>query len=361
MDYAGRQQTLERQLRERRLDAMLITHPPNLRYLCGFTGSSGALLVFGAGKPAPVFFTDGRYRTQAHMEVERARVVLGNGAAWLEAANWMSHGRWRTLALEADWTSLSTAAKLQRVLGKSVRLRQTQKLVEQNRMVKEESELKLVRSAVELGTKLLDVALEAIRPGVREREVAAELEYAARRAGASGMAFDTIVASGRRSALPHGQASDARLPAKGFIVLDFGVILAGYCSDMTRTVHLGPCPASRRRIYEAVRQAQEAAIESVREGVPAGQVDAAARAVLRRSRLARYFPHSTGHGVGLEVHEPPRLGRGQAERLRAGMVVTIEPGVYIPRLGGVRIEDMVVVTESGCRVLTSAPKDLIEL
>jgi Xaa-Pro aminopeptidase len=175
------------------------------------------------------------------------------------------------------------------------------------------------------------------------------------------MSFETIVAAGPRSALPHGVASAALIPPRGFVILDFGVILHGYCSDMTRTVHVGKISAGGRRMYNAVREAQQAAVDAVRAGVACGQVDRAARNALRRAGLARYFTHSTGHGVGLEIHEPPRLGRGQPERLRSGMVVTVEPGVYLPGRGGVRIEDMLLVTGSGCEVLTPAPKDLIEL
>ena len=200
-----------------------------------------------------------------------------------------------------------------------------------------------------------------IRPGVAEAEVAAELEYAARRAGAQAMSFETIVAAGPRSAMPHGVASAALIPRRGFVILDFGVILHGYCSDMTRTVHVGKMSAADRSIYNAVREAQQAAVDAVRARVACGRVDRAARNALRRAGLARYFTQSTGHGVGLEIHEPPRLGRGQAELLRPGMVVTVEPGVYLPGRGGVRIEDMLLVTGGGCEVLTPAPKDLIEL
>jgi Xaa-Pro aminopeptidase len=201
--------------------------------------------------------------------------------------------------------------------------------------------------------------VKSIRPGRSENSVAAEIEYAARRGGAEKMSFDTIVAAGPRSALPHGVASAAAIPRNGFVVMDFGVILAGYCSDMTRTVHMGRPNAAMRGMYEAVREAQLAGIEAVRPGVEAGKVDRAARRVLSAASLARYFTHSTGHGVGLEVHEPPRVARAAVEVLRPGMVITIEPGVYLPGKAGVRIEDMVLVTERGVEVLTPAPKDLL--
>jgi Xaa-Pro aminopeptidase len=175
------------------------------------------------------------------------------------------------------------------------------------------------------------------------------------------MSFETIVASGARSALPHGRATTAPLPRKGFLTLDFGIILGGYCSDMTRTVHLGKPTAKERAAYEAVLEAQEAGVQAVRSGASCGDVDEAARGVLRKAGLAEAFSHSTGHGVGLEIHESPRIGAGQKTRLRAGMVVTIEPGVYLPGEFGIRIEDMVTVTLAGGQVLTPATKALIEL
>ena len=210
-----------------------------------------------------------------------------------------------------------------------------------------------------LGASLFDRALEAIRPGVRETEVAAEMEYAARKAGAEAMSFETIIASGERSALPHGRASQAAIPAQGFVVCDFGVILSGYCSDMTRTVYVGRPSAEARRVYQAVKQAQQAAVDAVKPGISVGEVDQAARKSLQESGLAKYFTHSTGHGVGLEIHEAPRLAGGQTEILQPGMVITIEPGVYVPGKWGVRIEDMVVVTERGCEVLTPTSKELV--
>jgi Xaa-Pro aminopeptidase len=228
-------------------------------------------------------------------------------------------------------------------------------------MVKDNDEIAKIRSAVTLGSSLLEPAMQSIRSGVTETSVAAEIEYAARCAGAEGMSFETIVAAGARSALPHGVASHHSIPAKGFVVLDFGVILAGYCSDMTRTVHVGKIGSEDRRMYEAVLQAQLAAIEAVAPGVEVGNVDHAARSALRKVKLDKFFTHSTGHGVGLEIHEVPRVARGQEEVLQPGMVITVEPGVYIPGKGGVRIEDMVVVTDRGCEVLTGASKQLIEL
>ena len=228
-------------------------------------------------------------------------------------------------------------------------------------MIKDAAEIELVRRAVNLGSGLFGPLVKTIRPGVPETTVAAKLEYAARQAGAQGMSFDTIVAAGPRSALPHGRASAAPIPRSGFVVLDFGVILAGYCSDMTRTVTVGRPSAKEQGWYDAVLEAQLAGIAAVRPGVTAGEVDEASRKVLKQNKLAKYFTHSTGHGVGLEIHESPRLAAGETTVLETGMVLTIEPGVYIPGEGGVRIEDMILVTKTGCEVLTPTTKNLIAI
>jgi Xaa-Pro aminopeptidase len=216
-------------------------------------------------------------------------------------------------------------------------------------------------AAAALGVGLFEHILGFLRPGLAETAVAAELEYRARLAGAEAMSFPTIVASGSRSALPHGTASVAKLPRRGFVTLDFGVILNGYCSDMTRTVHLGRATAQERSAYDAVLAAQENAVTRVAAGAMAADVDEGARSVLREAKLAEYFTHSTGHGVGLEIHESPRIGMGQQTLLTRGMVITIEPGIYIPGAFGLRIEDTVVVERHRARVLTPATKAWIEL
>jgi len=234
-------------------------------------------------------------------------------------------------------------------------------LVEALRLVKDEDELRIMGEAALTGCRLFEHMLGFLKPGLMEIEVAAELEYQARLLGAEGMSFETIVASGPRSALPHGRATTARLPRRGFLTLDFGIIHDGYCSDMTRTVYFGTPRPKERNAYHAVLEAQESAVAAVGAGVSCGDVDEAARSVLRKAGLADAFTHSTGHGVGLEIHEAPRLGAGQTMRLQAGMVVTIEPGVYLPGEFGIRIEDMVAVTRDGGQVLTPAPKALIEL
>jgi Xaa-Pro aminopeptidase len=360
MDFRSRQEKLRQQLASTRLDGLLISHLPNVRYLCGFTGSAGFLLV---EEGRSTFFTDVRYDTQAREQVKTAKIVIARKNVlnavdeWIAAKHMKSRG-W-SLGIEADHFTVAQRKQLTGLLPSGVRVKNAPALVEQARMVKDDDELACIRAAVNLGATLFDRALEVLRPGVKEAEVAAEMEYAARRAGAEAMSFPTIIASGPRSALPHGRASDQAIASGSFVVCDFGVILAGYCSDQTRTVWVGPASEDARRAYDAVRDAQQAAIEVVRPGVSVGEVDAAARKVLRKAGLGRYFSHSTGHGVGLEIHEAPRVAAGQRELLKPGMVITVEPGVYFPGKWGVRIEDMVAVGPQGCEVLTPTTKDFL--
>ncbi|HVP42100.1 MAG TPA: Xaa-Pro peptidase family protein [Terriglobales bacterium] len=356
MDYRARQKKFISAAEDAHVEGFLVTHLPNIRYLSGFTGSAGAL-AYARGRFA--FFTDGRYREQARQEVVGATVVISKKPALTAAAEWLAGARVRRVGVEAEHMTLAARTVAARAV--KVSLKPTAGLVECLRMVKEPAELECIRRAVQLGSSLFDTVVEAIRPGVSEASVAAELEYAARAAGAEKMAFESIVAGGVHSAFPHWRASSQPIPNTGFVVLDFGVILAGYCSDMTRTVWVGKPDPAARDLYQAVLEAQRAGLEAVRPGATTGEVDRAARNMLRRAGLARYFTHSTGHGVGLEIHEAPRLARGQTEVLRPGMVVTIEPGAYIPGKGGVRIEDMVAVTESGHQVLTPTTKEFTSI
>jgi Xaa-Pro aminopeptidase len=360
MDYASRQGWLAAGIRDKEISSLLITHLPNVRYLCGFTGSSGALLVIATGRGHSLaFFTDGRYTQQAAEEVQGAKIVIAGKPALIAATERALKSRADVLGFEADHLPYALYQQLRLMTRGQLRLKATSGMVERLRIKKDAEEIQRIRAAVHLGSSLFPAALSAIRPGVAETEVAAELELNARRAGADGMSFETIVAAGARSALPHGRASRQAIPQSGFIILDYGVILAGYCSDMTRTVHVGPLSAEHRRMYQAVHEAQLAGIQAVCPGVETGEVDRQGREVLKSAGYDTYFTHSTGHGVGLEIHEQPRLAKGQKQRLEPGMVVTIEPGIYVPGDGGVRIEDMVLVTDSGHQVLTPTSKELI--
>jgi len=363
VDHFRRIGALRRKLTRTGLPGLLVTHLPDVRYLCGFTGSSAALAItrFKAR-----LFTDGRYKAQAAEEVQAAHAEIATGPPAIAAVQWLAAQPGVTKAgfdpvttTVADFDRFKAAlpARLRRNLLAPL----PAPLVETLRLVKDDDELALMRQAALLGCSIFDHMLGILRSGMPEIEVAAELEHKARLLGAEGMSFETIVASGLRSALPHGRATANPLPRRGFITLDFGIILKGYCSDMTRTVFLGSPKADERSAYLAVLEAQEAAVAAVSAGVRCGDVDEAARSVLRREGLADAFTHSTGHGVGLEIHEPPRVGAGQTNRLAAGMVITIEPGIYLPGRFGIRIEDMVAVTRSGAEVLTPSPKALIEL
>jgi Xaa-Pro aminopeptidase len=341
----------------------VITHLPDLRYLSGFTGSNAALAIT---RRAARLFTDGRFTEQAAAEVTAAQVEIVSGSPSVVAVEWLAAQPGVELAgFDPARTTVTELAcwrdSLPSRLRRSFLTALPAPLVEPLRMVKDEDELALMTEAALVGCKLFDHILKFVRPGMAEIEVAAELEHQARLMGAEGMSFETIVASGVRSALPHGMATSAPLPRRGFLTLDFGVILKGYCSDMTRTVYLGKPKAKERIAYQAVLEAQEAALAMVGPGVRCGEVDEAARGVLRRMGLAAAFTHSTGHGVGLEIHESPRVGSGQTTKLLPGMVVTIEPGIYLAGKFGIRIEDMVAVTHTGGQVLTPAPKALIEL
>jgi Xaa-Pro aminopeptidase len=364
MNFSARQAKLREHLSTTRFQGLLISHLPNIRYLCGFTGSAGLLLVEEAGS---VFFTDVRYDTQAREEVKAAKVVITKKSPLAGLGEFLAARRKRpkkwAIGIESEHFTIAEKKRLTKLRPAGVTLKDAPSIVEKARMIKDDDELERIRTAVALGARLFDRAVEVLRPGVKEVEVAAEMELAARRGGADEMSFPTIIASGARSALPHGRASDQEIPSDAFVVCDIGVILAGYCSDQTRTVWAKNSSDSAekdaRDAYEAVREAQQAAVDVVRPGITTGEVDAAARKILRKAKLDRYFTHSTGHGVGLEIHEIPRVADGQREILQPGMVITIEPGVYFPGKWGIRIEDMVVVTTSGSEVLTPTSKDFL--
>jgi Xaa-Pro aminopeptidase len=341
-------------------DALLVTHLPDVRYLCGFTGSAGVLSLC---KGQARLFTDGRYREQATAEAVGTAISVESRPPALAAITWLMDRSTRCL-FNAVHVTVAQFDLLKRALPSASRKNFFQPedgLIARLREIKDAEEMKAMTAAANLGCRLFDHALSEIASGTTEAEIAMMLEQGAKRCGADAMSFDTIVASGERSALPHGRATSAKLPRNGFVTLDFGVVLEGYCSDMTRTVHLGKPKGEARSVYDSVLEAQLAAVAAVRAGVETGAVDEAARSVLRRAGLEEYFIHSTGHGVGLEIHEGPRIAAKQTSCLRAGMVITIEPGVYLPGRFGVRIEDMVLVTKTGGEVLTPTTKALIEL
>jgi Xaa-Pro aminopeptidase len=369
VQFGRRMRQLRATMAKQKIAALLVTHLPDVRYLCGFTGSNAALAIT---QKAALMVTDGRYTAQAAAEVKGAEVRIAKGPALAEACRWLAAARVKHAYFDSEQTTVAALGAMQEALkgsplkdghGGAKRFFEPlpAPLVATQRMVKDAGEIEHMAAAAALGVRLFEHILGFMRPGITENAVAAELEYRARLWGAEAMSFPTIVASGPRSAFPHGTASAAKLPRRGFVTLDFGVILNGYCSDMTRTVHLGRATPREREAYDAVLAAQENAVAAVTAGVKAGDVDQAARSVLQDAKLAEYFTHSTGHGVGLEIHESPRIAMAQQALLTRGMVITIEPGVYIPGAFGLRIEDTVVVERRGCRVLTAATKAWIEL
>jgi Xaa-Pro aminopeptidase len=342
-------------------DALTITHLPNILYLSGFSGSNAVLLVLG---DLTHLFTDGRYTIQAHEEAPQARVHIVRtplAQACGEFIRSQSPRKRLRVAFEAASLNVAEWERLKKAAGPRIEWKATTDLVEGVREVKSAEELDVMRCSAKLASEVIAEASEFVRPGVAELEVAAEIDYRLRRKGASGPSFETIVASGPRSALPHARPTEKRLQKNELVVLDLGAILRHYCSDLTRTFFLGRAPARIRQWYKAVEQAQEAAHDALRAGVTAGSVDRAARRLLNQHGLGSYFVHGTGHGLGIEIHERPRVGRSQKQEIRAGNVVTLEPGIYVEGVGGIRLEDEVAVHADRTEVLTTAPRGLLEL
>ncbi|HEY6944462.1 MAG TPA: Xaa-Pro peptidase family protein [Candidatus Acidoferrum sp.] len=343
---------------ERRIDALLVMHPANWFYLTGFTGDSGALVLSRKGT---TLVTDGRFIVQAKAETKGVRIRKQEVTLPESVGRILRESRARRVGFDPVRTTVSQLHSARKASGSRLRWVPVSGMVETLRMRKDAGELAQMRKAAILAGEIMDFAIGLLRPGVCEREVAAEIEYQMRKSGAEGPSFETIVAFGERAALPHARPTGKRLRKNELVVLDLGVILGHYCSDITRTVFAGRAPKRIRAWYRAVLEAQEAAISTVKEGVACGDVDAAARKVLAGYGIDRLFVHSTGHGLGLEIHEDPRVAKGQTRRLEPGNVITIEPGVYAEGIGGIRIEDDVAVHAGRTEVLTRAPRNLIEL
>jgi Xaa-Pro aminopeptidase len=341
------------------VDAALVTHLPNIQYLCGFTGSAGMLLVDSS---SATLFTDSRYTFQAQEEVSGARVQICKHGLLRAAAEALRARKGRTrVGYSPGQVTVAQKQSLETGSGSRVRWMTDGGTIEKLRAVKEPAELIVIREAADVISAVFGWIIGKIHPGVTELAIAAEIEHEIKRRGGSGPSFETIVASGARSAWAHARPTSKPLRKNELVVLDQGAILRGYCSDMTRTVHLGKASRRVRSLYSAVLEAQAAGKQAIRPGVTAGDVDRATRGSLKRAKLERYFTHSTGHGLGLEVHEMPRLGKDDPTVLQEGMVVTVEPGVYLEGLGGIRIEDDVVVTAKGAVDLTTASRDFLEL
>lgn len=353
-DFAERIANLYEKISAEEVDALLITKVPNVSYFSGFRGDSSALLV---GKNFRKLITDGRYTQQAKRETKNFQIVEHTEGLYKKLVEELKgckvvgiEGRVMTVA-ERDYL----ANELKGVEFKSVEL-------DNLRQVKDVAEIACIKKACEIADRAFEKILDFIKPNISEVEVAAELEYFMRKFGSERAAFDTIVASGWRGSLPHGIATDKKICAGELVTIDFGAVYNGYCSDITRTVAVGKISSEQKKIYNAVLSAQIYGLEVITAGVGGKDIDAAVRKVFEDAGYGKNFVHGLGHGVGLEIHEEPRLSkRSKTESLLPNMIVTDEPGLYFENFCGVRIEDTVLVTRGSAEPLTHSPKNLIEL
>ncbi|NNE74333.1 MAG: aminopeptidase P family protein [Acidimicrobiales bacterium] len=344
------------------IDALLVTDPNNIRYLSGFTGSSGWLFV-GADDAATVLLTDGRYSNQAPAEIAGHQATIDVDPAFRQRDERLAqlaaaHPR---IGLEAASITWADQQRVAAALGSSgaeaeAEVVATSGLVEALREVKDANELAAIERAVACADHALAETMGLLAPGRTEREVAHALDAAMRAHGATGPGYETIVAAGPNAALPHARPTDRALAEGDLVVIDVGALVDGYRSDMTRTFVIGSATPTQERMLDVVTEAQAAGVARVAPGVPTAEVDAACRSVIADAGWGDAFSHGTGHGVGLAIHEAPAVGERAAATLQPGHVITVEPGVYLPEHGGVRVEDLVLVTDDGHRVLTNSPK-----
>jgi len=355
---AKRLASMRNLVRKQNLDGLIVTNMNQIRYLTGFSGSSG--LVVLAGRQAH-FLTDFRYTDQARKQVKGARVHTVKGALTEALKDFPGLlARNRRYGYATETTTVAALRQLEKTLAECL-LVPADHVFTQLGWVKEKEELTAITRAVEIADLAYERILNLVAPGIRERELAAELEYQMMMLGSEKAAFDSIVASGYRSAMPHGTASSKKLQKGDFVTFDFGATIDGYVSDITRTVVVGKATSRQKKIYNIVLRAQQAAIRKMKPGVTCKAVDQAARQVISRAGYGKNFGHGTGHGISIEVHSGPRLSQLSGDKLKANNVVTVEPGIYISGWGGVRIEDDVLVTRAGRQVLNRATKKMLEL
>lgn len=336
-------------------EAILIVKPENRYYLSGFTGSFGYVLFL---KNEKRFITDFRYDSQARNQCLNFEICMVNKEYTI--FEYLKDQNLDTLYIEKSGVTVDFLEKLQSVSSIS-KFKNIDENIGMKRIVKTDSEVSLIKKAQSFADKAFDHILGFIEPGISEKEIAAELEYIMAKNGASGKSFNTIVASGLRSSMPHGVASDKLVESGDFITMDFGCVYNGYCSDMTRTVVLGKASEEQRKIYNIVLEAQMKAFDKIRPGVRCSEIDDIARSIIDVYGYKENFGHGLGHGVGVEIHEAPTLSKVSDDVLKSGMIITNEPGIYIKDFGGVRIEDLIHVTDNGYEILSKSPKDLIEL
>ena len=335
-------------------EAVLITSPYNMRYFSSFSGGEGALLI---SENERVLFTDSRYTEMAEYEAKDFQVIKTKKAS--DLTYYINDKGFKEIAIEDNFMTVSYLENLKSktkctYMGKG-------KEIDRKRMVKEPFEIEKIKKAEEIGDRAFSHILKFIKEGVAENDIASELEYFMKKAGAEKTSFDTISISGKKTSMPHGVPSDKKIEKGDFITLDFGCIYEGYCSDMTRTVVLGKASEKQKEIYNVVLSAQLKGLELIKSGIKCADADRGAREIIEKAGYGEYFGHSLGHGVGVLIHEDPTLSPNSLDVLEENMVVSCEPGIYIPDFGGVRIEDLVVVGSGGCTILSKSHKNLLEI
>ncbi|UCG60945.1 MAG: aminopeptidase P family protein [Candidatus Zixiibacteriota bacterium] len=349
---------VRKQFQRENLDGVIVNHLDHIRYLTGFTGTSAMLII---GRKSADFFTDFRYKDQSAKQVKGAKIHIIRGdptGALKDFSKYnIKNHRW---GFNGEYLTVTGRKRLEGALKDAILVPADNVFTELG-WVKDSEEVANITKAVRIADTAFERILALIRPGVREREVAAELEYQMMMLGSEKPGFESIVASGYRSALPHGMATNKKIQKGDFVTFDFGATVNGYVSDITRTVVVGKASPKQKKIYELVLRANKAGIKKVKAGVSGKAVDAVCRRIITKAGYGKNFGHGTGHGIGLFIHVGPRLSSISDDKLKVNNVITVEPGIYISGWGGCRIEDDVVVTRTGCRVLTTSPKNLLEL
>lgn len=346
---------IRKMLQEKELEAILIFNPENRQYVSGFTGSAGYVLI---SEKEQVFMTDFRYIEQAKNETDGFKIIeIGKDNPVTDIVKSYD---FKTLGIEDDFVTYEQFLNFDEK-WENIKLVPLKRALTELRSIKNTEEISKIQRAAEITDKAYEHIIKKIQPGISELDIALDLEYFMKTKGASKVSFDIIVASGHRSALPHGIASEKVLEKGDMVTIDFGCVYKGYCSDMTRSFVLGQASNKQKEIYHTVLEAQDSALQAVKPGKTGKELDAIARKIISDKGYGKYFGHGLGHGVGLEVHELPHVNHLGEQVMQPGMVITIEPGVYIPEYGGVRIEDLLTVTEDGYQLLSNTPKELIEI
>ena len=341
-------------LHAEKLDALLVSDPLHIRYLTGFSGDTGWTLV---GPEQTFLITDFRYEEQARIEAPNSDLLIAKNGFVEKMAELAPKDTGHRIGFEEVHLPYQAYKKLGEHLSHAQWIAQDD-LVERLSIIKDAREIAHIREAVRIGDRVFEQVVPLLKPGVTERDIAAEIDYAIRKQSVEGPSFEAIVASGPRASMPHATVSDRAFQSGDLVILDFGAVFRGYASDMTRTLVIGAPTVQQRAVYQIVLRAQESAIAAAKAGLPCAELDRIARTIIKDACYGPQFGHSLGHGVGLGVHEQPRISSKSDQLLKPGMVITIEPGIYIPGWGGIRIEDLVVIQPDGCENLTTAPKQL---